>query len=161
MKVESHQLTPLGDILHRGDFLNSPEKSSARYILVAEDDEGIRQLLFSTLIDAGYRVGTAPDGMQAWEALHRKHYDLLITDNDMPNLTGLELIKRIRNAGLILPIMMVSGAFSVESERKNKRLQITAIVRKPFGIPELCYTVREVLASRQVERSDPQSILRS
>jgi DNA-binding response OmpR family regulator len=160
MKVESHQLAPTGDNLHRGNFLNS-ETSSARYILVAEDDEGIRQLLFSTLIDAGYRVGTAPDGMQAWEALHRKHYDLLITDNDMPHLTGLQLIKRIRNAGLSLPVMMVSGAFSAESEGKNRQLKITAIIRKPFGIPELCYTVREVLASRQVARSVPQGILHS
>jgi DNA-binding response OmpR family regulator len=151
MKVESPQPPPKGNSRNRGHFLNSPEISSERYILVADDDEGIRQLLFSTLTAAGYRVGTALDGIHAWEALHRKHYDLLITDNDMPNLTGLELIKRIRNAGLILPIMMVSGAFSVESERKNKRLQITAIVRKPFGIPELCYTVREVLASRQVD----------
>ena len=55
-----------------------------RRILVADDDEGIRCLLSVALTLAGYDVNLASDGEQAWDTLSHDHYDLLITDNEMP-----------------------------------------------------------------------------
>ena len=74
-----------------------------RRILVADDDEGTRHLISAVLAGAGFDVNAAADGQQAWEALLHEHYDLLVTDNEMPRLTGIQLIERICEAGIACP----------------------------------------------------------
>src|SRR5882757_3375668 len=69
-------------------------------ILVVEDDEDIRQLNSDALIHLGYQVDTAEDGVLAWEALNSQGYDLMVTDNTMPNMTGVELLKQLHGAGI-------------------------------------------------------------
>ena len=56
-----------------------------------------------------YAVTPVEDGLQAWAALHSKGYDLLITDNNMPRMTGLELAVKTRLEGMKLPIIVASG----------------------------------------------------
>ena len=134
------------------------ETQPAQTILVADDDADVRQLLVSVLVADGFAVNIASDGAQAWEALQLQHYDLLITDNEMPRMSGLQLIKRIRKAALNLPILMVSGAFSAECAHANRQLEIAAIIRKPFGLSELRRTVREILASCQTRHDATHSV---
>ena len=66
--------------------------TSPHRILVAEDDHDVRRLNTEVLIDSGYHVDAAQDGAIAWDILQIKSYDLLITDYDMPKLSGLELV---------------------------------------------------------------------
>jgi len=61
------------------------------------DDHGIRQLYADVLARSGYHVDTADNGASGWRALNASYYDLLITDNTMPGVTGLELIKKLRS----------------------------------------------------------------
>ena len=129
------------------DSSEPPVLTRSRRILVADDDEGIRYLLSTVLAGAGFDVNTASDGQQAWEAILHGHYDLLVTDNDMPRLTGIQLIERIREAGMSLPVIIASGTFPVQRVRNDPQLQIAAALPKPFRIPELLDTVRDVLAS--------------
>ena len=70
----------------------------SRRILVVEDDGAIRQSNAQVLVRSGYQVDTAEDGAAGWKALHGKEFDLMITDHDMPRLTGLELVKKVRCA---------------------------------------------------------------
>ena len=118
-----------------------------RRILVADDDEGLRYLLSVALTLAGYDVNLASDGEQAWDALCHEHYDLLITDNEMPRLAGLKLIERIRETGMRLPVIIASGNLSTASAREFPLLQISVVLSKPFTIPELTKAVRFVLLS--------------
>lgn len=118
-----------------------------RRILVADDDEGIRCLLSVALTLAGYDVNLASDGEQAWDTLSHDHYDLLITDNEMPCLTGLKLIERIRETGMRLPVIIASGSLSAASARESPQLQISAVLSKPFTIPELMKAVGFALLS--------------
>jgi hypothetical protein len=67
-------------------------------ILVADDDEDIRLLIGDALAECGFEVVAARDGEEAWSLALRNSFDLVITDNDMPRLTGLELINRMREA---------------------------------------------------------------
>src|ERR1035438_8912209 len=129
------------------DSSEPPVLTRSRRILVADDDESIRYLLSTVLAGAGFDVNTASDGQQAWEAILHGHYDLLLTDNDMPRLTGIQLIERIREAGMSLPVIIASGTFPVERVRNDPQHQIAAALPKPFRIPELLDTVRDVLAS--------------
>ena len=116
-------------------------------ILVADDDEAVRCLISIALADAGFNVNAVSDGQEAWEALLHKHYDLLVTDNEMPRLPGIKLIERIREQGMSLPVIIASGTFPVERVRNDPQLQIAATLPKPFRISELLDTVKNVLAS--------------
>src|SRR5689334_19643597 len=66
-------------------------RNPAHRILVVDDELGIRQVSAAVLGCSGYDVDTAEDGEAGWNALQTKNYDLLITDNNMPKLTGVEL----------------------------------------------------------------------
>ena len=118
-----------------------------RRVLVADDDEGIRYLISTVLSGAGFEVNAASDGQQAWEALLHEHYDLLVTDNEMPRLRGIELIERIREAGMGLPVIVVSGSLPLERVRDLPSRQIAAVHPKPFDIGRLLDAVRHALQS--------------
>lgn len=83
---------------------NSPQR-----ILVVEDEQDLRQLTAEILIDAGYQVDVAEDGAAAWSALQLSQYDLLITDQFMPKVSGVELLRRIHAAQMTLPVIMATG----------------------------------------------------
>ena len=78
-------------------------------ILVLDDDEAIRVLHARMLGRAGHEVDTGDNGDAGWKALQAKQYDLLITDNDMPKMSGEELIQKIRSESMVLPIILASG----------------------------------------------------
>ena len=128
-------------------------------ILVADDDEGIRCLITAVLADAGFTVNAASDCQQAWEALLDERYDLLITDNEMPRLAGPQLIERIRDAGMSLPVVIASGSFPMEKVRDHPELQIAAALPKPFRVSELLNAVREVFQASCADPAADQGLL--
>ena len=122
----------------------SPLNLSKRILLV-EDDNVIRELSAKVLLRSGYHVGTAENGQTGWEALHGDSYDLLITDNVMPKLSGLELVKKVRSARWTLPVIIASGTLDTEELNRHQSLQIAATLLKPFTTDQLLETVKEVL----------------
>jgi len=105
-------------------------------LLVVEDDESVREVSARFLQLAGYKADTASDGEAGWEALRRDVFHLLITDNCMPRLSGLELIVRLRAAGMALPL----SEATVPSA-----LQPVTTLGKPFCVSELLARVRTYL----------------
>jgi DNA-binding response OmpR family regulator len=114
-------------------------------ILVAEDDDDIRQLNTEVLIDSGYHVDAVPDGAVAWAAIQHQHYDLLLTDYAMPHLTGVGLLRKVRSAGMVLPAIMATGSLPAAELNRHAWLKPVVVVVKPYTIPELLRTVRAVL----------------
>jgi DNA-binding response OmpR family regulator len=114
-------------------------------ILLVDDDIYARELNAGVLIRFGYNVDTAEDGAAAWKALNEHSYDLLITDNRMPRVTGLELIKKLRSVDMTLPIILASGTVPVQELRRNPWLNLDATLPKPFTLAELLDTVIKVL----------------
>ena len=125
--------------------MNADELIFARRILAADDDPILCRLISDFLVKDGFAVDTVSDGEQAWDALQHGHYDLLVTDNEMPHLTGVKLIERMRQAGMSLPVIMASTSFSVDSVRECPQLQIAAVVPKPFRRFELLNAVKTIL----------------
>jgi CheY-like chemotaxis protein len=72
-------------------------------------------------------------------------YDLLITDNDMPKVTGLELVRKLRAARMALPVIMASGTLPVHDPERSLWFQPAAVLLKPYRAEELLTTVIEVL----------------
>ena len=79
----------------------------------------LRQIDARVLIHSGYAVDVAEDGAAAWEALQANRYELLITDNNMPRLTGIELLKKLRSARMALPVILVSGTMPAEELKRH------------------------------------------
>ena len=114
-------------------------------ILVVDDDASIRQWSAVVLVRSGYHVDAAEDGAAGWEALQAKHYDLVITDNMMPKVTGVEMVKMLRGQDAILPVILASGAIPTEELKRHPWLEISAILPKPYTVAELLGAVKEVL----------------
>ena len=126
--------------------------STARSILVAEDDGHIRAWLRAVLENEGYVVMEAANGREAMEVLRRATVDLCITDLAMPEQDGIKTIRMIRYEYPELKILTISGAFGPEFLRASRILGAAASLPKPVDIGTLLHTVKEVLAA-----SNPQS----
>jgi DNA-binding response OmpR family regulator len=124
---------------------------------VVDDDILIREFNTRALLRSGYEVDAAEDGAAAWEALCADNYDLLITDNNMPRLTGVELLKKLRAARMVLPVIMATGIFPAREFGPSPWLQPDAMLLKPYSIEEMLRTVRSVLrtADSPGEQIDP------
>lgn len=127
------------------------ERERPRKILFVDDDESLRGIVSMTLADAGHEVDTVPDGHSAWGALCRKNYSLLITDQKMPGLTGLELAAKVRAARMTLPVILVSGTLDPKAIHKHRWLNLSATLAKPFTAGELLNSVKEALCSAMAD----------
>jgi len=128
-----------------GPRVDEVAHASTSRILVVDDESAICSLIRDVLVHSGYQVDTAKDGAAAWEALRRKQYDLLITDNQMPKITGLELVRYLRSASLAIPVILISGYLPKQAKALTASLRITATLTKPFGVLELLKTVKKAL----------------
>ncbi len=116
-----------------------------RRILLVEDDDAIRHLSTEVLISFGYDVDTAEDGAAAWDTLQRNSYDLLVTDNHMPKVSGLELLQKLRDFCITTPVIMATGTSPDLEFTRRPWLQPAATLLKPFTPEELLEAVEGVL----------------
>ena len=130
-----------------------------RRILVVDDEATIREMVTDLLSRSGYQVDTAADGADAWDILQSQRYDLLVTDNNMPRVSGVELIRKVRNASLALPVIMATGTLPLEEFARNPALQPAATLLKPYSIMEMLGKVETVLRSAEAS-SSPQLLMR-
>jgi DNA-binding response OmpR family regulator len=118
----------------------------AAHVLVAEDDGPLRAVIATWLSAAGYRVSGVADGEAAWDALCADTVDVLITDHDMPGLTGLELLRRVRAGPLRLPVILISGRMPWSAIDLHALLPPGLALEKPFTLPDLRAHVDALLA---------------
>lgn len=115
-------------------------------ILVVDDELDLWWgIALKKLARAGYEVDTARDGEAAWQAMQTKDYDLLITDNKMPRLWGMELIEKVRSAQMELPVILVSSFLPQKELKQNAHLKIDGILEKPVSASELLGLLDRVL----------------
>jgi DNA-binding response OmpR family regulator len=114
-------------------------------ILVVDDDSDLRLLYGFVLTRSGHLVEVAEDGAAGWDALQANRYELLITEHEMPDLTGIELVKKLRAARMALPVVMAARRLPLEELARNPSLQLAARRSKPFLEHVLLDTVPNVL----------------
>ena len=108
--------------LERIDRRNRHTAEVARKrILVVDDSLTVRELQRKLLLNRGYEVAVAVDGMDGWNALRAEHFDLLITDIDMPRMDGIELVTLLRRDNRLqsMPVMVVSYKDREEDRRRG------------------------------------------
>jgi CheY-like chemotaxis protein len=118
-----------------------------RTVLVADDESHILHVVSLKLRNAGFRVLTARDGQEALEMAQQEHPDLLITDYHMPELSGLELCRRLKQdaaTSRIPAIMLTARGYSLEAS-DTEQSGILRMLSKPFSPRQLLATVEDVL----------------
>lgn len=114
-------------------------------ILVVEDEALIRHLVVDTLTDEGHQVIAAPSGEDALAQLETHTPDLLIVDLRMPGMSGQEFVRRQRERGEPIPVVVLSG--SSEAKQVGRELGAIAVIHKPFDLDELIRIVERATGS--------------
>ncbi len=116
-------------------------------ILVVDDEPAIAEMTALTLRRLGYQVTTAESGGEAWHIFtgDARGFDLVITDQTMPDLTGIELAKRMLKVRKDLPIILFTGYSETVSRDEAKKAGISEFVMKPIEKREAAETIRRVL----------------
>jgi signal transduction histidine kinase len=114
-------------------------------ILVVDDEDNARNLNTRLLTRAGYEVVGALDGAAAWEAIQAQPFDLLITDNAMPKMSGIDLVIKLYDAGKNLPIVFATGAFPDFQFEHYPWLKGIPILTKPLNNSQLLAVVQKIL----------------
>jgi len=116
-------------------------------IVVVEDFNTSRQIIKRTLEKLGYEVLEASDGREALKYFDGGKIDLLVSDYNMPNMNGAELIEYVRakDEYKYIPILMLSTETNVAKQNRAKEAKITAWIRKPFEIDEFAKIVEKAI----------------
>jgi CheY-like chemotaxis protein len=132
----------------------APEANRPVRIVIAEDDRDSRELVAECLREEGYEVEEVPDGRQLLVRIEHSLFlrrvpepvDLFVTDINMPGYTGLEVVAGLREAGMAMPVIIMSAFASSENRAAAKALD-AAFLRKPFDSEQLRALVRDVLGA--------------
>jgi len=120
----------------------------AHRVLLCDDEVHILKAAEFKLARAGYDVQCAADGQEAWEAILASPPDMLITDCQMPRMSGIELVERIRSnePTIRLPILMLTAkGFELSQSELIDRWGLLAVMGKPFSPRELLAVVAKTL----------------
>lgn len=125
----------------------TPEGSES--ILLVDDDETIADLGKMLLEDLGYRVKSFTCGIEALKIFREEpqRFDLVITDQTMPNITGEKLVRQLRQIRNNIPIILCTGFSDMITRKQALSFGINEYIEKPFGIDDLSWAVRRVLDS--------------
>ena len=118
--------------------------------MIAEDDRELRQLFGHVLIKNGYTVKGVSNGKEALEALNSNYYDLLISDIMMPQMDGFELVRSLREAGNMTPVLMITAREAFDDMRTGFQSGTDDYMVKPVNVNEMVLRVGALLRRAQM-----------
>lgn len=123
--------------------------SAPAVVLYAEDEEALRELVAFWLEDAGFEVVLAADGAEALEAIRARRPDVVVTDAMMPNLSGDDLVLRMKGDAELadIPVLMATAAASPLRVQRMTDAGCHAVLAKPLDEQTFLGAVRAALAS--------------
>lgn len=116
------------------------------HIIIADDDDGIRAVVARVVVRlyANVYVSAVRDGADALMVYGQRGADLVITNNDMPHLNGLDLVHILRSRQVTIPIVMISGDVGIEQQALATG--VTEFLAKPFSVTQLAQVLTRLLA---------------
>jgi two-component system response regulator (stage 0 sporulation protein F) len=117
-----------------------------KYILVVDDNSGVRQLLCELLKNEGYNVEAVENGLDALESVKKNTPDLIILDLKMPKMNGLTTLKRLKEIDPEIPIIMMTAFSDLDTVRSAKEENLVRhYIGKPFDLKEMHDLVKEAM----------------
>lgn len=119
----------------------------SKHILIVDDSASVRQMVEATLKSASYTVTAAKDGLEAFNLCKTASYDFVLTDQNMPNMDGLTLIKSLRGLGNYskTPIVVLTTEASDSMKAQGRAAGATGWMVKPFDPAKLLEVAKKVL----------------
>ncbi|HEX6765850.1 MAG TPA: EAL domain-containing response regulator [Polyangiaceae bacterium] len=127
-------------------------------ILVADDDAVLLRALSRVLTSNGYRVETAADGQSALDAFRRHRFDLILSDIDMPGLSGIELLEAVRAHDLDVPVVLVTGTPQVNSAIRAIEHGALRYLLKPVETAALVKVAGDAVRLHRLARAKRQAL---
>ncbi|MDG5813822.1 response regulator [Chitinispirillales bacterium ANBcel5] len=128
--------------------------NDSKQILITDDEETICDVLSQFLQGKGYAVYTACSAQEAIETIQSKQIDLMVTDIQMPGMSGVDLLKWINCSGIKIPVLMTTGYPSIESAIEGLKLGAFDYLTKPFHLEEIGEKVRRAFLNREIEEEN-------
>jgi two-component system cell cycle sensor histidine kinase/response regulator CckA len=127
-----------------------PQPVSARgsRVLLVEDEENVRTLLNEAFTAEGHVVVEATTGAEALERLNQSHFDLMICDLGLPELSGLHVARWVKEFRPELPVIIATGYAEMIAEEDYQLARIDDVIRKPFSLAEVLGRANSVLAAQ-------------
>ncbi|MBJ6763877.1 sigma-54-dependent Fis family transcriptional regulator [Myxococcaceae bacterium JPH2] len=122
-------------------------------VLVVDDEESVRTFLSELLGSAGYQVRCAASGAQALEMLSGGSFDAMLLDVVMPELSGLDVLRRYRSSGGSAPVIVLSALAGADDAVRAMKMGASDYLSKPFGNDELQDVLSRALGPRVPERA--------
>jgi two-component system alkaline phosphatase synthesis response regulator PhoP len=126
-----------------------------RKVLVADDEIHIVHVVTIKLRNNGYEVISAENGTDAFKLACGEKPDIIVTDYQMPGMTGVELVRKLRQNATtkdIPVIMLTARGFAIEDKEKEE-LEISELLSKPFSPKELLRSIEDILYQREVTQN--------
>ncbi|WP_041577376.1 sigma-54-dependent transcriptional regulator [Bdellovibrio bacteriovorus] len=120
-------------------------------ILVVDDEESIREFLEIMLKKEGYEITLAEDGQKAKDLLAKKTFDMIISDLQMPHVTGIELLKHVKESYPDTVFMLITAFGTTETAVEAMKMGAYDYLTKPFKIDEVRLNIQNALRSRNLE----------
>ncbi|KKI99448.1 hybrid sensor histidine kinase/response regulator [Prochlorothrix hollandica] len=154
-------IVDVGDLVHsidqylrKGHWLSvdweaHPSPQQGYCILLVDDSPTVRETQRRILVGQGYSVNQAANGLEAWESLLQQPYDLLITDVDMPGLTGVELVRQVRSHPRLQQVPVIMVSYRDRPEDQTQGLEAGAnvyLTKSSFQDESFIQTVRRLLS---------------
>lgn len=104
-------------------------------ILVVDDDKSVREIVERILVKLGHTVAVADSGRTGFEFITNSGVDLVVTDNNMAGMTGIEFLAAARKADIATPFILISGLASTLTSAEKE--DFAAVIQKPFTFDQL------------------------
>jgi two-component system OmpR family response regulator len=114
-------------------------------ILIAEDDVELRQLFYRVLTKSGYTAICVSNGQEALDVIDREYIDLIISDIMMPVMDGYELVSSLREAGISIPVLMITAKDAFDDMRHGFQSGTDDYMVKPVNVNEMVLRVEALL----------------
>lgn len=124
---------------------------TSQRILFAEDDLDNREVTSLILSMAGFDVVTVPSGAEVIALAERSRFDLILLDNWLNDISGVEVCRKIRKSNPTLPIVFYSGAVRDGDKKEAMECGAQAYIVKPTQMEMLCETLHKVIAGLQTD----------
>ena len=120
-------------------------------ILLLEDDVILNEIIEEFLLSLNYDVISAFDGNTAEELIYEENFDLLLFDVNIPNITGFELLKNIRQNNINIPIIFITSRHTADDVKIGFNSGCDDYIKKPFELSELQLRIENIKRLRQID----------
>jgi len=127
-------------------------------VLIADDEEVIRDLFVELLTKQGYRVSMAIDGLDALHKIKEDNYDMLILDLKMPRMDGMEVLDKIREMNKNLIIIVITAYATLETAKKAIKQGCFDYIAKPFDAGDISSLIRSAFIMRKAFENNKKEV---